>query len=236
MAQDLRPGTPLVLYEDNHLIAVHKPAGMPSQADASGDAPITDWVADYLRVKYDKPGNVYVGLLHRLDRPVAGVLLCAKTSKAASRLSEAFQTRAVQKHYHVITLQAPPAPSGTLQHFIGSAPGTDKNIQRAYTQAGPERKAARLHYRVLAQAGGLHLLEVELETGRKHQIRAQLAAAGCTIVGDAKYGRTDFLPDKSIALLSYALAFAHPVSKEAVRITAQYPPSWPWNQFAAPEV
>lgn len=236
MAQDLRPGTPLVLYEDNHLIAVHKPAGMPSQADASGDAPITDWVADYLRVKYDKPGNVYVGLLHRLDRPVSGVLLCAKTSKAASRLSEAFQTRAVQKHYHVITLQAPPAPSGTLQHFIGPAPGTDKNIQRAYTQAGPERKAARLHYRVLAQAGGLHLLEVELETGRKHQIRAQLAAAGCTIVGDAKYGRTDFLPDKSIALLSYALTFAHPVSKEAVRITAQYPPSWPWNQFTAPVV
>lgn len=232
MAQEPLSGPPLVLYEDNHLIAVHKPPGMPSQADASGDQPIGDWVADYLRVKYNKPGNVYVGLLHRLDRPVGGVLLCAKTSKAAERLSTQFQTRAVVKHYRAITHQAPPAPSGTLNHFIGPAPGTDKNIQRAYTQAGPERKAARLHYRVLAQAGGLHLLEIELETGRKHQIRAQLAAAGCTIVGDAKYGRTDFLPDKSIALLSYSLEFLHPVTKEAVRITATPPGSWPWDVFA----
>jgi 23S rRNA pseudouridine1911/1915/1917 synthase len=232
MAQDLRPGTPLVLYEDNHLIAVHKPPGMPSQADASGDLPVGDWVADYLRVKYAKPGNVYVGLLHRLDRPVGGVLLCAKTSKAAARLSDAFQTRDVRKVYHAITLQAPPAPSGTLQHFIGPAPGTDKNIQRAYTQAGPERKPARLHYHVRAQVEGLHLLEIELETGRKHQIRAQLAAAGCTIVGDAKYGRTDFLPDKSIALLAYRVDLNHPVSKEPLRITAAYPTSWPWSLFA----
>jgi 23S rRNA pseudouridine1911/1915/1917 synthase len=234
MAQDVQPGQPRVLYEDNHLIAVHKPAGMPSQGDATGDAPITDWVAEYLRVKYSKPGNVYVGLLHRLDRPVGGVLLCAKTSKAATRLTEQFQTRAVRKRYHAITLQAPPMAAGSLQHHIGPAPGTDKNIQRAYPHPGPDRKQARLHYQLKAQAGGLYLLEIELETGRKHQIRAQLAAAGCTIVGDVKYGRTDFLPDKSIALLSYSLEFAHPVTKEALRITTAYPDQWPWTLFPAP--
>jgi 23S rRNA pseudouridine1911/1915/1917 synthase len=225
----------MVLYEDNHLIAVHKPAGMPSQSDTSGDAPITDWIAAYLREKYAKPGNVYVGLLHRLDRPVGGVLLCAKTSKAAARLSEAFQTRSVRKLYHAITLQAPPASAGTLQHFIGPVLGTDKLIQRAYPQAGAERKAARLHYRVLAHAEGLHLLEIELETGRKHQIRAQLAAIGCTIVGDVKYGRTEFLPDKSIALLSYRLELTHPVTKEPLRILAAYPAQWPWRLFPAHE-
>lgn len=205
--------TPRVLYEDNHLIAVHKPAGMPSQGDASGDPSIGDWVKEYIREKYKKPGNVYVGLLHRLDRPVSGIILLAKTSKAATRMSEAFRKRKIQKVYQAMVLAPPQQAHGQLRHFVGKVPG-QVNIMRAYPKAGEGRKSAVLDYRVLGERNGHCLLEILPHTGRKHQIRVQLAAMGCPIVGDMKYSRTQPLPDRSIALLAQALVFQHPVRKE----------------------
>jgi 23S rRNA pseudouridine1911/1915/1917 synthase len=204
---------PVVVYEDNHLIAIQKPFGMPSQNDASGDLSANDWVMAYLRDKYQKPGNVYVGLLHRLDRPAGGLLVFAKTSKAAERMSTMFQQRAVDKRYLVVTLAVPSPRAGRLQHYVAPVPG-QLNIMRAYDQPGGERKLAALTYVTLRTQGGRALVEIELETGRKHQIRLQMAKIGCGIVGDARYNETAFLPDRSIALFAWKISFMHPVRKE----------------------
>lgn len=221
---------PTVLYEDNHLIAIHKPPGMLSQGDVTGDLSAVDWVTEYIREKYNKPGNVYMGLLHRLDRPVAGVLLFAKTSKAAARMSRAFQNRKITKIYHAITVQPPSTPHGRLQHHIRQLKG--HNIVRAEQQAGPDSKPATLDYRVLARTSGLACVEVLPTTGRKHQIRVQLSKIDCPIVGDIKYGAPELLPDKSIALLAYGIRFTHPVRKdEQVEILSEVPKSWPWRLF-----
>lgn len=222
--------TPKVLYEDNHLIGIQKPACMPSQGDDSGDLSAFDWVGEYIRHKYNKPGNVYVGLLHRLDRPVGGVLLMAKTSKAATRVSKMFQERKVEKEYLAVTNGTPSPPEGKLEHFLGQLPG--KNIVKAYDKAHPNAKKAILHYKVLQRVGGLTLLQIRLETGRKHQIRVQLSRIGCGIVGDVKYAETEFLPDKSIALHGRRLALQHPVKKEErLELLADVPGTWPWDQF-----
>lgn len=222
---------PQILYEDNHLIAVDKPAGMPSQGDRSGDQSVVDWVTEYIRVKYEKPGNVYVGLLHRLDRPVGGVMLLAKTSKAAARMTRQFQERKLEKKYQAIAVKSPKRKSGRLEHFVGQLP--NKNIVRAYQKPGEGRKNAQLEYAMLGSRGGYALLEVRLLTGRKHQIRVQLATMGCGIVGDVKYADTSFLPDKSIALRACEMVFTHPVRKtETIRITAPLPGTYPWRMFA----
>jgi 23S rRNA pseudouridine1911/1915/1917 synthase len=226
------PGlVPEVLYEDNHLLVIDKPARMPSQADASGDLSAFDWAKEYIRVKYEKPGEVYMGLVHRLDRPVRGVLLLARTSKAATRMAEQFRLRQVRKVYYAVVLKSPGQPHGQLHHWVGKVPG-QTNIMRAYPKPGEDRKEATLDYRVLAENKGLTLLEIIPLTGRKHQIRVQLAAIGCGIVGDLKYNETPPLPDKSIALMAGRLIFTHPVRKEEkLEIKAEWPDSAPWSWF-----
>ena len=223
---------PTVLYEDNHLIAIDKPHGMLSQGDATGDLSAHEWTKSYIKEKYDKPGNVYLGLLHRLDRPVGGVMIFARTSKAATRMTEQFKKRKIIKVYQAIVVKEPRQPHGSLEHFLGMVPG--KNIARAYGKPGPDRKAAQLDYRVIRRMGKLTMLEVVPKTGRKHQIRVQLASMGCGILGDVKYAETDFLSDKSIALRAVELSFQHPVRKEErVRITADWPEAEPWTSVLA---
>ncbi len=206
-----------VLYEDNHLIAVFKPAGLLTQGDETGDESLMDVVKAFLKEKYGKPGNVFLGLIHRLDRPVAGVVLFGKTSKGAARLSEQFRTRAVKKIYQAVVEGAPKAPQGEL---IGVVDG----------------KPAQLSYRVLGTSGGRSLVEVELGTGRKHQIRIQFSEIGCPIVGDIRHGaaeaareaeqaiRRGLLPPfpPGIALVAKRLEFDHPVRKEE-RIIVEIP-------------
>ncbi|MEL7535293.1 MAG: RluA family pseudouridine synthase [Bacteroidota bacterium] len=224
-----KPIEPAVVYEDNHLIAVNKPFGMLSQGDETGDQSVFDWVKEYIRVTYNKPGNVYLGLLHRLDRPTGGVLLLAKTSKAASRMSKQFQSRAIQKVYVALTEKLPHPPVGTLKHYVKKLEG--KNIMRAYNKEVPQSKPASLDYRLLRSANAKALIEVQPKTGRRHQIRVQLASIRCTIRGDVKYGnsQTSFNPDKSICLFAQKLIFNHPVTKEKITIEAPLPQSAWWK-------
>ena len=191
---------------------------MLSQGDETGDLNIFDWAKEYVRKKYNKPGNVYMGLIHRLDRPASGVLVLAKTSKAAARLSKQFQSKTPQKIYWVITERIPDQPHGQLIHYLKKLP--NKNIMRAYRKEVHASKKAHLAYRVLKKAGKRALLEVKLHTGRRHQIRVQLASMGCTIVGDVKYGKTDFNPDKSICLLAREITIEHPTQKTPLTIKA----------------
>ena len=220
---------PTVIYEDNHLIAIDKPFGMPSQGDESGDLAVNDWVMAYIRDKYQKPGNVYVGLLHRLDRPAGGLMVLAKTSKAAERMSAMLQRHEIDKHYLIVTLATPRPKAGRLQHFVAPVAG-QVNIMRAYDQAGGDRKQAALTYTVLREREGRALVDVELETGRKHQIRLQMAKIGCGVVGDARYNETAFLPDRSIALFAWKISFEHPVRKgERISLVANLPSGGVWD-------
>ncbi|MCE3007444.1 MAG: RluA family pseudouridine synthase [Bacteroidetes bacterium] len=225
------PLAPRILYEDNHLLAVCKPGGMLSQGDESGDKSVFDWARDYLKTTYHKPGEVYLALLHRLDRPVGGVQLLAKTGKAAARLSKDWQAHQVQKTYWAVVHGVPPETTGTLTHWLRKLP--DKNIVRAYKNPGQGAKEAVLNYRLLARVGDHSLLEVVPRTGRQHQIRVQLAAMGCPIVGDVKYGKSDFLPDRSIALWSRQLRITHPTLKEVRTFTAEPPALAVWRPFAS---
>ena len=202
---------------------------MLSQGDDTGDMNVVDWVAQYLKITYNKPGNAYVGLIHRLDRPAGGVLLLAKTSKAAGRLSRQFQERKVRKMYHVITERSPEPPNGDLNHYLRKLP--DKNIMRAYRKKITHSQAASLSYRVLQQHESRTLVEVVLHTGRKHQIRVQLGSIGCPVVGDVKYGKTEFQPDMAICLLSRELVFRHPITRDPVRLLASYPETEAWMPF-----
>ncbi len=218
-----------ILYEDNHLIAVNKPFGVLAQGDDTGDQSVVDWVTTYLRETYQKPGNVYVGLLHRLDRPAGGVMLLAKTSKAAARVSAMFQNKEPDKTYFAVTERCPEPTTATLQHYLKPLP--DKNIMKAFRQSVHGTKEARLSYQVLEQAADLTLIEVKLLTGRKHQIRVQLASIGCPIVGDVKYGKTNFLPNGCIALLAKSIRIEHPIKKEPLHIEAPLPSGTPWDLF-----
>ncbi len=218
-----------VLYEDNHLIAVVKPFGVPSQGDQTGDESMLDLVKAYVKEKYAKPGDVYLGLVHRLDRPVGGVMVFARTSKAAARLSEQFRDRETEKAYWAITERIPAEPGGQLIHYLKKLP--DQNIVRAHSKQVHGSQEAKLAYEVLATREGRALLAVALETGRRHQIRVQLAASGWPIVGDVKYGKTEFLPDKSIALMARSLKVTHPVTKAALEWQAPWPDTAPWKDF-----
>lgn len=222
---------PRILFEDNHLLAVVKPAGMLAQGDQTGDDSVVTWAEHYLRTTYQKPGAAYVALLHRLDRPVGGVLLLGKTSKAAARLSEQFQRRQVGKTYLAISERIPPEPLGTLTHFLAKLPG--KNIVRAYDKPAFGAQPATLRYRTLTTMGERALLAVEPVTGRQHQIRVQLSRMGCVVAGDVKYGKTAFLPDQSIALFSHALRVEHPTQKTPLVLAALPDPTTkPWDLFA----
>lgn len=216
-----------VLYEDNHLLAVNKPAGMAVQGDESGDRHILDEAEEFLRTKYNKPGKAFVGLIHRLDRPVSGVVLLAKTSKGLSRMNEQFRNKETHKIYHAITFQLPETESGTLKHWLGKDSKTHRAL--TYYQQRPGTKEAILHYKLLKRLGEKFLFEIELETGRFHQIRAQMAKMGSPLAGDLKYGAGKALPDRSVALHAQKLEFKHPISGELIKIIAPYPKTQIWS-------
>ncbi len=210
-----------VVYEDNHIIIVNKEPGEIVQGDKTGDAPLSETVARWIKEKYAKPGNVFLGVVHRLDRPVGGLVVFAKTSKALTRLNEMFRNGDVHKTYWAISRNCPPKEEDTLTHYITSTEKNNKSY--ASTTTRPGAKEARLHYRHIASTDRYHLIEVNLLTGRKHQIRVQLAAIGCPIRGDLKYGDKRSNPDGSISLLARHIEFIHPVSGKQISVTAPVP-------------
>ena len=218
-----------VVYEDNHIIVVNKTASEIVQADKTGDTPLSETVKQYLKEKYQKPGNVFLGVTHRLDRPVSGLVIFAKTSKALTRLNEMFRTSEVKKTYRAVVKNAPKEPEGELVHFL--VRNEKQNKSYAYDKEVPNSKKAILHYRLIGHSENYFLLEVDLKTGRHHQIRCQLAKMGCPIKGDLKYGFPRSNPDGSICLHARTVQFVHPVSKEMIRLTAPVPEGNLWNGF-----
>lgn len=222
----------VVIYEDNHLLAVHKPAGILVHADVTGDESLSDVVKEYIRKRYGKPGEAFLGVIHRIDRPVSGVVLFAKTTKALQRMNEMFKNREVQKTYLAITEQRPAELEEELIHYL--IKDEQKNIARASISARGDfkhGKLSHLKYKLIASLGDHHLLEVMPYTGRPHQIRCQLGKIECPIRGDLKYGaqRTNF--DGNICLHAYSLSFMHPVKKEPVTIKAKPPKDQVWGIF-----
>ena len=216
-----------VLYEDNHIIIVNKASGEIVQGDKTGDKPLVEYAKDYLKEKYDKKGNVFCGVIHRLDRPVSGVVVFAKTSKALSRMNAMFQNREVRKIYWAITRNKPEKENDTLVHYITT---TERN-NKSYASLTPSDKALKavLDYKIISSSDNYYLLEVELHTGRKHQIRVQLSAIGCPIKGDLKYGAQRSNPDASISLHARRIIFKHPVSGNIIDVTAPVPNDKLWN-------
>ena len=217
-----------VLYEDNHLIVAIKPAGVLSQSDGSNAPDMLTILKAYIKDKYQKPGEVYLGLVHRLDRPVSGVMVFARTSKAASRLSEQIRTRRVEKIYRCV-VNGVLEGEGRLENFISKDEAS--NSVTVSDVEKPEFKASYLDYRALASKDGMTLVEVKLGTGRSHQIRAQMAHAGHPLIGDQKYGKKDNRT-KDIALEAYKLSFEHPVKREFITFEAPVPDTFPWSLFA----
>ena len=217
-----------ILYEDNHLIVCIKPAGVLSQSDGSGSPDMLTILKRYIKEKYEKPGEVYLGLVHRLDRPVSGVMVFARTSKAASRLSEQIRTRRVEKLYRCV-VSGVLEGSGRLENYISK--DEDRNIVTVIDSEKPGFKASYLDYRAIASKDGMTLAEVKLGTGRSHQIRAQMAHNGYPLVGDQKYGQKDDRC-KDIALESFKLSFEHPVKRESIAFEAPMPQGFPWKLFA----
>lgn len=218
-----------VVYEDNHLIIVNKTASEIVQGDKTGDTPLSETVKQYIREKYAKPGNVFLGVVHRLDRPVSGLVVFAKTSKALARLNEMFRNSEVKKTYWAIVKQRPPQDEGELVNYL--VRNEKQNKSYAYDKEVKNSKKAVLHYRLIGHSQNYFLLEVDLKTGRHHQIRCQLAKMGCPIKGDLKYGFARSNPDGSICLHAHRVKFVHPVSKELIDVTAPLPPGNLWNGF-----
>lgn len=216
-----------VIYEDNHLIAINKRAGDIVQGDKTGDKPLVEVVKEYIAKKYDKPGAVFLGIPHRLDRPTSGVIVFAKTSKALSRLNKIFSNRDAEKKYWAIVKNAPPKLEDTLVHFLKRNPKQNKSY--SHEKEIPESKKGILHYRLVKSLNNYFLLEIDLETGRHHQIRSQLSAIGSPIKGDLKYGFARSNPDGGIHLHARSIHFIHPVSKEEINIEAQPPEDVLWN-------
>lgn len=218
-----------VLFEDNHLLAVSKAPGEIVQGDRTGDEPLVETCKAYIKEKYSKPGAVFLGVAHRLDRPVSGVVLFARTSKALTRLNDAFRRRDdLQKVYLALVEGRPERPAATLVHHL--LRNRDQNKSYPVRKGTKEEKEAVLEYRVMAQpTKGQTLLEIHLHTGRHHQIRAQLAAIGCPIIGDVKYGASLPLPDASIALHAHSLTLIHPVRREPITFTAPLPSTPVWD-------
>lgn len=220
-----------MLFEDNHLIVVNKRAGDIVQGDKTGDKPLSDVVKDYIKHTYNKPGNVYLGVVHRLDRPTTGIVLFAKTSKALPRLNKLFAEKKAQKTYWALVKNAPPKTADTLVHWLRKNPKNNKST--AFTKDTKDSKKAILHYKVLKALDHYFLLEIELETGRHHQIRCQLASIGCPIKGDLKYGFNRSNPDASISLHARQLEFTHPVKNELIRVVAPLPEDPLWEACEA---
>lgn len=219
-----------VVYEDNHIIIVNKQSGEIVQGDKTGDTPLSDIVKQYIKEKYNKPGNVFLGVVHRLDRPVSGLVVFAKTSKALSRLNEMFRTGDVHKTYWAIVKKNDIAPEATLTDWLTRNERQNKSY--AHNREVPGAKKAVLSYKVRSMSDKYMLLEVRLMTGRHHQIRCQLAHMGCPIKGDLKYGSPRSNPDGSISLMSRRVEFVHPVSKETIAVEAPVPDDRLWLALA----
>lgn len=218
-----------VLYEDNHLIAINKRGGQIVQGDKSGDKPLSEMVAEYLKEKYNKPGDAFIGVIHRLDRPVSGVILFAKTSKGLAKMNELFKSRDVQKTYWAVVKNKPEQDSATLVHWLIKNPET--NVTKAYLESKDNGMRSELSYSVIKESRGFFLLEVNPITGRPHQIRVQLASIGCPIVGDNKYGYPRGSKMRTIALHARKIEFEHPVRKEMVEIFAKTPSDGFWDRI-----
>ncbi|GAB6121370.1 RluA family pseudouridine synthase [Dysgonomonas termitidis] len=218
-----------VLYEDNHIIIVNKTVSEIVQGDKTGDKPLSEIVKEYLKEKYNKPGNVFCGVTHRLDRPTSGIVVFAKTSKALSRLNDMFKNKEISKTYWAIVKNTPKQPEGTLKHYL--VRNEKQNKSYAYDTEKPDSKQAILHYKLIARSDKYSLLEIDLETGRHHQIRCQLAKIGSPIKGDLKYGAERSNPDGGISLHARKISFIHPVSKELIEVTAPVPEDNLWQAF-----
>ena len=218
-----------ILYEDNHLLIINKLNNEIVQRDNSGDDSILETYKAYIKQKYNKPGEVYLGLPHRLDRPVSGVVILAKTSKALTRLTKMFKEKEIEKIYHAIVKDAPPSNEGQIKSFIKK--NSKQNKSYTYPNEVKDSKLAVLNYKVIGKSDSFYLLEIDLQTGRHHQIRAQLAEIGCTIKGDVKYGykRPNF--DKGISLHARKVTFIHPVKNEKMTVIADYPVENTWKYF-----
>ena len=218
-----------VVYEDNHIVVVNKTSSEIVQGDKTGDTPLSEMVKQYLKEKYNKPGNVFIGVTHRLDRPVSGLVVFAKTSKALQRLHQTCRNGEVKKTYWAIVKECPKETEGELVHYL--VRNEKQNKSYAYDKEVKNSKKAVLHYKLIGHSQNYYLLEVDLKTGRHHQIRCQLAKMGCPIKGDLKYGSPRSNPDGSICLHARTVQFVHPVSKEMIRLTAPVPEGNLWNGF-----
>lgn len=218
-----------VIYEDNHIIIVNKSVSEIVQGDKTGDKPLSEIVKEWLKEKYNKPGNVFCGVTHRLDRPVSGIVVFAKTSKALARLNEMFKNKEIKKTYWAIVKNEPKHDRGTLTNYL--VRNEKQNKSYAYDVEKPNSKKAILHYQQIAKSDNYTLLEIDLETGRHHQIRCQLAKMGCEIKGDLKYGANRSNPDGGISLHARKINFIHPVSKIEIEVIAPVPEDKLWQSF-----
>lgn len=220
-----------VLYDDNHIIIVNKAPGEIVQGDKTGDKPLSELVKEWIKEKYAKPGNVFIGVTHRLDRPVGGIVVFAKTSKALTRLNQMFRDGDMHKTYWAITRNKPEPDHGLLTHYITTVEKNNKSYASLEPKEGA--KEAKLEYKLIASGDRYHLLEVNLLTGRKHQIRVQLSAIGSPVKGDLKYGDKRSNPDGSISLIARSIKFVHPVSGKEISVTAPVPDDALWNALAS---
>ena len=218
-----------IIFEDNHLLVINKDAGVLVQGDKTGDTPLSDLAKAYVKEKYQKPGEVFMGVIHRIDRPVSGLVLMARTSKALERMNEQFKYREIEKNYLAIVRNRPAANAGNLVHWLIKNPET--NVTKAYEKEVPNSMRSELNYKLIGELDGFYLLEVNPITGRPHQIRVQLASMNCPIVGDNKYGYPRGNKDKSICLHAHSVKFMHPVKKEEMQLFAALPQDNFWQKF-----
>ena len=218
-----------VLYEDNHLIAVKKQSGDIIQSDQSGDITLADKVKEYIKRKYNKPGDVFLGIIHRIDRPVSGVVVFARTSKALTRMNELFREKKIQKVYWAVVEEKPPLENGEIVNWLKK--NQEKNRSRAYDSEVKESKKAELKYQLIGRSRNYYYLKINPLTGRHHQIRVQLSNIDCRIKGDIKYGAKRTNKDGSIHLLARSISFVHPVKKQEIEIVCNPPIDPLWNEF-----
>ncbi|MCI0751101.1 MAG: RluA family pseudouridine synthase [Flammeovirgaceae bacterium] len=221
-----------ILLEDNHLLIINKPSGELVQGDSTGDKPLAETCKDYIKSKFNKPGAVFLGVIHRLDRPVSGVVAFARTSKSLDRMNALFRDKKTKKTYWAVVKNKPAHETGTLVHWLKK--DENRNKTTAYSKERVDALKSELSFKVLGHSSGYWLLEVNPVTGRPHQIRVQLASMGCPIVGDVKYGYEHPNEDASICLHAKSLEFVHPVKKESIRVEAPLPNSRLWNIFNTP--